>query len=585
MSHFFVYSNSERDEDVEIQQHRQHDDDSEDEEEAFDTISPTEYQHARTLAPRPLPRPQWEKAPTCYACDRPFGPTLHRHHCRRCGHSFCHAHSSHQHKLPHLGYDGDVPERVCAGCKAVLEARDTEERVLWRLARCRDFLDGDLTPYFETGVDTVEDAAFRLTQLAIRLARKIPLGAQAYVAIETVEVLRKHGLKGVYGLLLRKEFLAAADLLCRVLGINKKNWPLSVHELSAAIFYALAQHRALRGLRPDGEELMHSLAEEREEEEDAFDESRAQENDDDDEAGDTIVWEGGRRSHDKYLTGELSDSILDETDEYDPTSENKVVDILAMATYDAARTPKDKRRNDKPMRSEKKEDIGEDGNDSKGTTNNPTSANTFPSTAKLPFDPVCRSVPNSLISSLLFYAPLALDFIYAECEVDMQLLAAQQGWRLVYASLDQNHHHHHSANGGRAHDNDVNRGLEGVGHGEHFSDRPASALFAHDGHGIACLSIRGTATIQDVVTDIRAVPVPFPQQQEEDDRRGRDDDDPVEEEWASVSHGSGLALCGMAGAASNIFRETADSLLYLALKGYKIRIVVSLSLSLDNALL
>jgi hypothetical protein len=29
-----------------------------------------------------------------------------------------------------------------------------------------------------------------------------PLGAQAYVAVETAEVIRTHGLKGVYGLLL-----------------------------------------------------------------------------------------------------------------------------------------------------------------------------------------------------------------------------------------------------------------------------------------------------------------------------------------------------------------------------------------------
>ena len=54
------------------------------------------------------------------------------------------------------------------------------------------------------------------------------------------------------------------------------------------------------------------------------------------------------------------------------------------------------------------------------------------------------------------------------------------------------------------------------GNGE-FSDKPASALFAHDKHKIACLSIRGTATIQDVVTDIRAMPVPFPQPQEEEE--------------------------------------------------------------------
>ena len=122
----------------------------------------------------------------------------------------------------------------------------------------RDFLDGGLVPYFVTGVDTMEDAAVRLTRAAIAMARKIPLGAQATVAVETLEVLRKHGLKGVYGLILRKEFMAAADLLCQACGINRKVWPLSVHELSAAIFYALAHHRMVRGKDPEGElSLIH----------------------------------------------------------------------------------------------------------------------------------------------------------------------------------------------------------------------------------------------------------------------------------------------------------------------------------------
>ena len=47
-----------------------------------------------------------------------------------------------------------------------------------------------------------------------------------------------------------------------------------------------------------------------------------------------------------------------------------------------------------------------------------------------------------------------------------------------------------------------------------------------------------------------------------------------EEEWTSVFlRGNGLALCDMAGVATNLFRETADLLLYLALRGYRIRIV------------
>lgn len=472
----------------------------------------------------------------------------------------------------------------------MLDSRDLEERVSWRIARCRDLLKGELTPYFETGVDTVEDAAYRLTRLAISFARAIPLGAQAYVAVETAEVLRKHGLKGVYGLLLRKEFLAAADLLCRVLGINRTNWPLSVHELSAAIFYALAQHRALRGLRPDGEELIHSLR--------PISKCSGSGlvdvlNTEGWYTMSSIVDEGDSRrthayspptglevpkrsAHDdgdaqednsrKCLVEEFSKSALDESDIYDHRSEN-IIDLLAMSSSDL-------------------KDVSRRGQCKNGNAshylqrgNGIDGSNIFPretatdhnnvSCSELQFEPVCEHVPDTLISSLLLYAPLALEFIYAECEVDMQLLAAQQGWRLVFASLDQNHHRSHTGN---------NQGtcLEGD---DHFPDKPASALFAHDQRKIACLSIRGTATIQDVVTDIRAVPVPFPQQQqvEEDDDCIRNtyttcsQDD--SEEWTSVFRGNGLALCGMAGAAANLFQEAVDPLLYLALNGYKIRIV------------
>jgi len=165
----------------------------------------------------------------------------------------------------------------------------------------------------------------------------------------------------------------------------------------------------------------------------------------------------------------------------------------------------------------------------------------------------------------------------------MQLLATQQGWRLVYALLDQNHYHNNN-NDGTSSTNKC--GLQG---NERFSDKLASALFVNDQRKIACLSIRGTATIQDVVTHIRQMPVPFPQQEEDDEADkqadggdelgGKHSNNPCngdvdEEEWTSVFlRGNGLALCGMAGVATNLFRETADSLLYLTLRGYMIRIV------------
>ena len=65
-----------------INMHPEEDKNSEDDEE-IDQFEAGEYERARTLAPRPLPRPEWEHASSCYACQRMFGPTLHRHHCRR----------------------------------------------------------------------------------------------------------------------------------------------------------------------------------------------------------------------------------------------------------------------------------------------------------------------------------------------------------------------------------------------------------------------------------------------------------------------------------------------------------------------
>ena len=84
---------------------------------------------------------------------------------------------------------------------------------------------------------------------------------QVAVAFEAAEILRKHGMNGLYTLVLRKEFVAAAGLLQRVARINKKTWPLSVHELTAAIFYSLAEKRAERGNRPEGEEWCHRIKE------------------------------------------------------------------------------------------------------------------------------------------------------------------------------------------------------------------------------------------------------------------------------------------------------------------------------------
>ena len=449
-----------------------------------------DFEHARTLVPPPMEPPLWQKADLCCACRHPFGPILLRHHCRMCGKSYCQAHSSQSHLLPQLGFE--VQERVCESCKEHLQEQALAERVAWRLARCRDLELGDLTPYFETGVDTVEDAALRITQAAIALTRKIPLGAQAHVAVETIEVLRKYGLKGIYGLILRKEFLAAADLLCKTLGINKTRWPLSAHELSAAIFYALAQHRAIRGMHPEREQWIHKIRKVVQTE---------QQSTDDDWGPFCSAWTNERLSEEGRNVPTETNSVIDQTDTYNSMAQ-RVTDLRALSNSSI------QREHDAP------DEVSDE---------------------DLPFSPVCDEVPNAALASLIFYAPLALNFIYAEREVDMQLLAAQQGWRLLYSHLKQ----------------------------EAGSDQPASALFCHEQQKIACLAIRGTSTINDVVTDIRQIPVPFPDEGD----TGHDNDD-----WTPVFCCQGLAVSGMATAAANLYREHIDVLLELAMKGYRIRV-------------
>ena len=426
-----------------------------------------DFDRARTLVPTPASRPAWQLAEVCFSCHKTFGPTRLRHHCRLCGQSFCQAHSSESHQLPHLGYDPDVAERVCDSCKRLLLEHNLAERVAWRLARCRDHSQGKLTPYFETGVDTMEQIAKRITEAALTAARSIPLGAQATVAVETVDVLRKYGLNGIYTIMLRKEFLAAADLLRKALGINRTAWPLSVHELSAAIFYALAQHRAMRGLHPEREHLIHAFRQPYTAETGLAPIGKESE-------------EGTERLYSKEA-GRISNLVSDKDDDTGSNIEN-------IDTEDAS------------------------------------------------FIPVCDPVPDDELKALIFYAPLALNFIYAEKEVDMQLLAAQQGWRLLYAYLTP----------------------QGTHPGY---DLPASALFIHDEEKVLCLSCRGTATISDVVTDLRQVAVSFPEA-----------DVNLEDEWTKVRGGQGVAVCGMSNAALNLYQEHIDVILYYAKRGYRIRL-------------
>eukprot|EP00953_Heterococcus_sp_UTEX-ZZ885_P033358 17351-Heterococcus_DN1.PRE.1 len=60
-------------------------------------------------------------------------------------------------------------------------------------------------------------------------------------------------MQGVAGLVLRKEFVEAAELLKKCTAGLDKSWPMSMHEMTAALYYLLAQMRGERGAHPDRE--------------------------------------------------------------------------------------------------------------------------------------------------------------------------------------------------------------------------------------------------------------------------------------------------------------------------------------------
>ncbi|KAE8902846.1 Myosin-IB [Phytophthora fragariae] len=75
---------------------------------------------------RGMPRiVKWARSTNCYECEEPFNLFVRRHHCRMCGNSFCHEHSSRRVSVFGIGFD-DEPVRVCDNCFAEYYAASQE---------------------------------------------------------------------------------------------------------------------------------------------------------------------------------------------------------------------------------------------------------------------------------------------------------------------------------------------------------------------------------------------------------------------------------------------------------------------------
>ena len=83
-------------------------------------------------------------------------------------------------------------------------------------------------------------------------------------------------------------------------------------------------------------------------------------------------------------------------------------------------------------------------------------------------------------SSILKYAPFALDLVYLEDAVQAQLLGQHLGYQLLFSKASSK------------------------------PEEPAFMVFVSMAKKEVLIAVRGTQSVEDVVTDIRSVPIPFP---------------------------------------------------------------------------
>ncbi len=199
--------------------------------------------------------PVFQESVCCFICHRIFNPLLFRHHCRHCGRSVCGQDSNHKQRILRFGMT--TPVRVCSPCCNVLRDEVRRDNLTWKKLRIKAYLANKLLPYVHLGIDRGVDKVSRLVDGTLKVIRNtLSLNYPAMIIIETVKILKTYGLSGLTGLLMRKDFMEAVETLKRISGLDKL-FSMSLHELTACIYYKLAIDRGIRGCKPLLEAQLH----------------------------------------------------------------------------------------------------------------------------------------------------------------------------------------------------------------------------------------------------------------------------------------------------------------------------------------
>ena len=238
------FSIEEKQEDAEMAGQETEEQNEEREEEGFMVIG---------SVPRLHP-PAFIEADFCSYCHNAFSLTRFRHHCRNCGASVCSVHSSQRRRLVHYG--GLYSQRVCDDCCILIDMSKDTQLLFWRKARLSAYFANELKPYFhvtERGLDKV----LRLASTTLELVRSsVVSSVPAKVVLESLSLLQTYGMSGATGILLRQDFLEAAETLRSLSGFDEAD--MGLHEMTTSILYLIALNRGVRGCDPEREHQEHS---------------------------------------------------------------------------------------------------------------------------------------------------------------------------------------------------------------------------------------------------------------------------------------------------------------------------------------
>lgn len=119
------------------------------------------------------------------------------------------------------------------------------------------FAQNQLIPFFSHGVDRGIDKASRVVDMGLFMLKSaLMCNYPAMLIVETVDILKRYGMSGLAGVLMRNDFVEAVETLKKISGMDK-HYPISLSELTACIYYRLAIERGIRGTDPEGEHKLH----------------------------------------------------------------------------------------------------------------------------------------------------------------------------------------------------------------------------------------------------------------------------------------------------------------------------------------